>query len=82
MGFALKDSPRLEDFANDSKRPSLMWCDRLPVDIQEQIVTTDCTARVAARWLLGLGYEDVTDQKVDVWRRKKRLERGWEPGSK
>ena len=71
------DEPNLADFVKAQEVPRLMWCDRLPEEIQDQLLNTDCAARVASEWLISLGYTDCTDTKVDTWRRKRRPRSEW-----
>jgi hypothetical protein len=72
---AQKGTPSLAQFAADSSRAPIKWCDRLPVDVQEQLIETDCSAAVAVDWLLSLGHEGATQNKIQNWRKAKRDER-------
>jgi len=72
---ALKGTPSLAEFAADTSSKATKWCDRLPVDVQEQLIETDCSAAVAVDWLLSIGHEGATQNKVQNWRKAKRDER-------
>lgn len=79
-----KDTPpSLEEFAKtNSPRPGVpSWCDSLPEEVREQIISADASATTVLDWLESLGYEGGTVQKVDNWRRNMRQKRGWRPKS-
>ena len=65
----------LDEFAAQHQRQTYSWCDDLPAEVQESIITTDCSVRTVVMWLKSQGYENATTAKVDVWRRGKRIER-------
>jgi len=65
----------LDEFAAKHEPRTHSWADDLPADVQESIITTDCSVRVVVMWLKSQGYENATTGKVDVWRRGKRIER-------
>lgn len=69
----------LDEFAAQHQRQTHSWCDDLPADVQESIITTDCSVRVVVMWLRSQGYENATTGKVDLWRRGKRIEREQQP---
>lgn len=75
--------PSLDEWLEDNAPArSSYWNDVLPDDIKTQIVESDAsTARVTA-WLVSIGFEDATPQKIDAPRRRERQrrERHTEPG--
>jgi hypothetical protein len=65
----------LDEFAAQHQPTTHSWCDDLPAEVQESIITTDCSVRVVVMWLKSQGYENASTGKVDLWRRGKRIER-------
>jgi len=56
--------------ANPTTTGYRSWCDKLPEDIQRQILdTTDVSSQQIVAWLRSLGWEDATYSKVDNFRR-------------
>jgi hypothetical protein len=71
--MAASKGPSLAEFAASIPDPrKVKWCDSLPEDIKAQLIATECSANVAARWLRSLGYEEATQQKVSSWLRANR----------
>lgn len=70
---APKGAPSLAEFAASVPDPrKVKWCDTLPEDVRQQLLATDCSANVAAKWLNALGYPEATPQKVANWLRANR----------
>lgn len=69
----------LAEFAAELKNArKSCWADTLPADVQEQLLSTDCSTAVAVAWLKSLGFHEATSSKVDNWRRNRRGDR--QPG--
>lgn len=83
MASGKKQPPSLEEFAkHNALRPGIQsWCDTLPEDVREQIITADASATTVLDWLESMGFEGGSVQKVDGWRRNMRQRRGWRPKS-
>lgn len=64
----------LTEFAAELQRSKQnAYCDTLPAEVQEQLITADVSAAVCKAWLISLGFEA---RGVESWRQKKRAERG------
>jgi len=56
--------------ANPTTSGYRSWCDKLPEDIQRQILdTNDVSSQQIVAWLRSIGYADATYAKVDNFRR-------------
>ena len=67
----------LEEFAKQARAEmNRAYLDTIPAEIQEQLLYSDVSVAIAAKWLRSLGY-DATG--LDSWRRKTRIERGIQP---
>lgn len=75
--MAKQTTPSLADFAKTHHKRVPSWCDKLPEDVQEQLIATECSVSTAVQWLTAIGHgEGATPQKVQNWRAKMRHERG------
>lgn len=75
--MATPTTPSLAEFAKANRLRSPSWCDKLPADVQEQLIATECSVATAVAWLTSIGHgEGCTPQKVQNWRYKMRHERG------